>query len=759
MATDPKTIIDINADPGLSHPTGYVPKKDFDAGQPEVKTVVINYTDPAPYGTPELQIFNDPGGANGSVQYNLANRLVGDGNFVWNYKTRTLSILGNLRVSNNIAGYITTNTKHFKLTGGNVGDTIITDGHGNLSWVAPGETAYGNANVANYLPTYNGNIGGIISNSITAIHSNLGNVANITILGGSNGQFLSTDGNGHLSWSTANGGGNTSIIISDNAPTSVSSGSVWFNSVEARAYIYYDDVWVDLSPTVLPPANSSTTVTVSNLNPGIQREGDIWFNTNEGRSYVGYEDTWVDMSPAILPNPDMFANTITFPDGSEFTTANVELLSYSNSNVANYLPTYTGSLSSDDLNVLNLSNGQILISGPTGNVVGGPDLLWEFDNAALFVTGLKSNGYVNTVDLTVTGLTNLGSIDNLQIDGGTNGYVLSTDGAGALSWVPQTGGPGGDYSNTNVASYLSSGTLTSNIITTGNIVGNKLNLTGNITSANANLGNVVTGNYFRGNASFLSYITAANVIGAVANAAYAANAGNATIASSAVTASAVTTNAQPNITSLGTLSNIEVSGLSNLANITLNGNIISDLNVTGNVVGGAVRTTSSSTAPLSPVPGDMWYNTTSGVWYRYTNDGSNNYWLDINGPSITTPIIPINRSIVNAGQPVTMDNIQVQFAPSGNRSLQIKTITGTITFNVSGFATYFSVGTSQFITASGITLNANTTFQNITTWSFIAAGDCATYNLLDQVNNRVYRLYLLVGQGWNNNFIQIERLI
>ena len=396
------------------------------------------------------------------------------------------------------------------------------------------------------------------------------------------------------------------------------------------------------------------------------------------------------------------------------------------------------------MNLLNLSNGQLLISGPTGTVVGGPDLLWEFDNAALFTTGLKSNGYVNTVDLTVTGNTNLGSIDNLQIDGGANGYVISTDGAGVLSWVPQTGGPGGDYSNTNVASYLSSGTLTSNIITTGNIVGNKLNLSGNITSVNANLGNLVTGNYFRGNGSFLSYITAANIVGNV---------------NSATTAINVIASSQPNITSLGTLSEVNVSGNSNLANVSLSGNITTDLNVTGNVVGGAVRTTSGSSAPSSPVPGDMWYNTNLGVWYRYTNDTGGNYWLDINGPSITTPIIPINRGIVNAGQPVTMDNIQVQLASSGNRSLQIRTITGTATFNVSGAATYFSLGASQFVTASGITFNATTTFQNITTWSFITAGDSASYNLLDQTNSRVYRLYLILGQSWNNNFIQIERLI
>lgn len=744
MATDPKTIIDTNADPGLSHPTGYVPKKDFDAGQPEVKTVVINYTDPAPYNVPELQIFNDPGGANGSVQYNLANRLVGDGNFVWNYKTRTLSVLGNLRVSNNIAGYITTNTKYFKLTGGNVGDTIITDGHGNLTWVPAGESTYGNANVANYLANFTGNIQ--TSNLTVTNHANLGTVANITITGGTTGQVLTTDGNGHLSWNT--GGGNTSIIISDDAPVGVAAGSVWFNSVEARAYIYYEHTWVDLSPTTLPPIGNTTNVTVSDYNPGIEQEGDIWFNTTEGRSYVGFDNTWVDMSPAVIPNPDMSANTITFPDGSVFTTANVELLSYSNANVASFLPTYNGTVRSNELILTNMSNGQILISGPTDSVVGGPDLLWEFDNAALFTTGLKSNGFVSTVDLTANGTVNLGSVSNIHIDGGTDGYVLSTDGAGSLNWVPQTGGPGGDYSNTNVSSYLSSGTLTTDIVTTGNVLTNKLTATGNVTSLNANLGNVVTSNYYRGNGFFLSHLSAANVLGTVANSTYSISAGQ------SQTAGTVTVANQPNITSLGTLADLAVAGNSELGNISgIN------LNVTGNVVGGAVRTTSSATPPDSPVPGDMWYNTTSGVWYRYTSDIGGEYWLDINGPFTTSPVIPVTRSIVNQGQPVTMDNIQIQIPSSGTRGLQLKTITGTASYNVSGLATYFSLGTSQITSVSGLVFNATTTFQNITTWSFITAGDSATYNLLDQTNRRMYRLFMMLGTGWNNNFIQIERLI
>jgi hypothetical protein len=67
--------------------------------------------------------------------------------------------------------------------------------------------------------------------------------------------------------------------------------------------------------------------------------------------------------------------------------------------------------------------------------------------------------------------------------------------------------------------------------------------------------------------------------------------------------------------------------------------------VTGNVVGGGIRSTSSATAPSNPVVGDIWYDTSSDVTYRYTNDGSNSYWIDVSGPEFSETL-PSYRSIV-----------------------------------------------------------------------------------------------------------------
>lgn len=68
-----------------------------------------------------------------------------------------------------------------------------------------------NSNITANGTAYLGNISTTGSASITTLTvgstANLGNVGNVTITGGTSGQFLSTDGNGILSWATANGGG------------------------------------------------------------------------------------------------------------------------------------------------------------------------------------------------------------------------------------------------------------------------------------------------------------------------------------------------------------------------------------------------------------------------------------------------------------------------------------------------------------------------------------------------------------------------
>lgn len=229
----------------------------------------------------------------------------------------------------------------------------------------------------------------------------------------------------------------------------------------------------------------------------------------------------------------------------------------------------------------------------TGNIISGNANLGNlvtsnyFSGNGSLLTGVLLSNTANTVisnaqpnitsvgtltSLFVSGVSTLGLAGNVKIGGGNPGQILTTDGAGNLSWATVSGGNGGGstYGNANVASYLNSGFFNttfigsipnatransadsanavaganvsgqvSNSLVAGTIYTNAqpnitsigtlvdLNVTGDITAGNITLGNLVTANYFAGNGRQLSSIAGANVTGVVANATYATTAGSA----------------------------------------------------------------------------------------------------------------------------------------------------------------------------------------------------------------------------------------
>ena len=72
-----------------------------------------------------------------------------------------------------------------------------------------------------------------------------------------------------------------------------------------------------------------------------------------------------------------------------------------------------------------------------------------FEDLNLNTHSIIGNGNINfNGNLTIgnNGLVNLGSVNNVKINGGANGFVLSTDGSGNLSWItPPAGGGNLDF--------------------------------------------------------------------------------------------------------------------------------------------------------------------------------------------------------------------------------------------------------------------------------------------------------------------------
>jgi hypothetical protein len=74
----------------------------------------------------------------------------------------------------------------------------------------------------------------------------------------------------------------------------------------------------------------------------------------------------------------------------------------------------------------------------------GPTYQWQFNasgNTLFPSIGTANLGNLAlSNNLTITGVSNLNSVSNVIITGGSNNYVLSTNGSGNLSWVAQSGG-------------------------------------------------------------------------------------------------------------------------------------------------------------------------------------------------------------------------------------------------------------------------------------------------------------------------------
>jgi hypothetical protein len=373
----------------------------------------------------------------------------------------------------------------------------------------PGATPYGNTEVAAYLPTYTGNLDNVTSvgNATTVL---FGDGANIT---GLPAGYSNADVANYLPTYTGNldnvssVGNATTVLFGDGA--NITGLPAQYGNAEVSAYL----------------ASGSDTA-------GFLTFGDIQTTTGNG-SFGGNVD-------ALAFSGD--GAQLTNIDGSEVTgqVANA-LVAGTVYEAAQPNITSVGTLV--DLTV-NSSNTVSLTGGNTTSIV--------LDSANGYVS-INQNANIDifgniTTPSDVTAF-NMYAQSMIADTIGNATSVLFGDGANI------TGLPAG-YSNADVSTYLASGTDTAGYSTAGDIVANNI-IGSNVSSLGDGIyvGNVSAA-YFTGNGSQLNDIAGANVTGQVAN---------------ALVAGTVYTAAQPAITSVGTLTALEVSG-----NATVSGNLVTD---------------------------------------------------------------------------------------------------------------------------------------------------------------------------------------
>ena len=386
----------------------------------------------------------------------------------------------------------------------------------------------------------------------------------------------------------------------------------------------------------------------------------------------------------------------------------------------------------------NVNSGNILNTGfvsATGNITGN----YIIGNGSL-LTGIISptTGYANALvgntlssNVLFSSLTSVGILTSLSVSGNVNSGnilnagIVSTAGniiggnivtTGQISSVGNiTVGPssffvgnlignvvgnliapGADtqvlYNGNGVISASAGFTFnqsTNALVSTGTITGGNF-LTGGLVSAVGN----VTGNYFIGNGSRLFSITGANVVGSVANATYANTSG---------TAGTVTTNAQPNITSVGTLTSVTSSGLVSTTGNIVGANILTAgiMSSAGNAVHGNVLTSGLVSSTGNAVHGNV---LTGGLISAAGNIvTSGNFIGNLIGNISGNVVAPgLNTQVIYNSNGNLAGSAGFTFTPGTNALVSTGTITG------SNFLTGGLVSAAGNITGSQFVGNGNT---------------------------------------------------
>lgn len=319
----------------------------------------------------------------------------------------------------------------------------------------------------------NGVFGGIANVTWNGSTLSLGNVANVKIGGGTNGYVLQTDGTGNLSWTAQTGGSgngspggsNTQVQFNDAGSFGGDAGFTYnknTNTLQVENIASGDS----LDDTVNITGNLNVTGNIA-VSTDIEAEGNITANYLIGNGHY------------ITNITTDVANYVSQPDQSNITSlGNLTFLNVDGDIVSLGNIATSGNISAGNINLSsNVYTGNASI---TNKLTIGSNLTVNSAAVLRVVGNVNTSGSPNI---------NLGTLSNIHISGGVNGYVLTTDGAGNLSWMVGGGGggngtPGG--SNTQVqynnngefgaSPYLTFNDFTHTFQVGGNLIANSVQM-------------------------------------------------------------------------------------------------------------------------------------------------------------------------------------------------------------------------------------------------------------------------------------------
>ena len=436
------------------------------------------------------------------------------------------------------------------------------------------------------------------------------------------------------------------------------------------AFVFVEEGTVNADTGWVCTTNSPVTVGTTNIT-FVQFSGAGSYTAGTGLTLNGsqFSISNTTVTSGSYGNGDSVA-TFTVNDQGQLTAAsNVTITANAANLTGNTLA--TGIITSSLTTVGTLGNLAVTGNITSGNIYANSGIIGaNILQASANITGgnLISNGVANiTGNLSANNITSTNKItaSSANISGNANVGGILTDNYYYANGSPvdfqQAAGSNTQIQFNSNSDFGASANFTFNSAT------NLLTVVGS-----ANLGNAVTANYFIGSGANLANINGANVTGTVANATHAST------ADSATTAGTVTTAAQPNITSVGNLTSLVVSG--NLSSANANLGNLAPANYFSGVLVTAAQPNITSVGTLSSLA--VTANITAGN--IYANSGTI-------GASLLT------GTLTTAAQPnVTSLGTLTNLVVSGNTTTGNLKLNGGLTSNRTNVAVTTNTVLDQF---------------------------------------------------------------
>ena len=375
-------------------------------------------------GASETAIAIRPNGASGLAGITIPDDAAANSFSlnIFNFANR-----GNVKIDTNSGDWVFDYSGNLTATGYITANYFVGDG-GLLSNISGSGSDYSNANVANYLPTYSGNLASLTGNVTTNA-----NISGSYILG--NGRQLS--GIDRISNGTSN------IVILDNGNVEITSGSeTWF--------------FINSGAMHCPPV--STIYAEGTGEMSLQVANNTIAEATINLGYNGPESTYIQIVAeaederlaqfelTANDGSNNFARIVTFDGNSQnyfwkFSGDGIFLVP------GDIIPVANGSRSlgnvtnqGNDLYVSNntiyLGNVPLAVTSANGLTIGGQAVLSNGSNAAITTTGNITANYFIGNGSQLTGITaNTGNVtfsNQIVLGTGTN------DGSGGLYLAPGT---------------------------------------------------------------------------------------------------------------------------------------------------------------------------------------------------------------------------------------------------------------------------------------------------------------------------------